>query len=95
MSTHPLSKTKSSSDLVHYFWDGPQIHVNKILNNKIKNVILGRANARTESSQPAASPRAYQSNSFINFHNSLFFVIVRPKNVRRNVSACKTLEQIL
>ena len=33
-------------------------------------------------------------NSFNNFYNS-FFVIVRPKNVRRNVGACKTWEQIL
>ena len=28
-------------------------------------------------------------NSFNSFHNSLFFVIVRPKNVHRSVGACK------
>ena len=44
---------------------------------------------------PKASLRAYQSNTFNNFDNSLFFVIVRPKNVRRSVGSCKTWEQIL
>ena len=58
--------------------------------------MLGRVNARTERSQraPAGSLRAYQIISFNNFHNSLFFVIVIPKNVRRSVCACKTSQQI-
>ena len=50
MSTYPLSKTENSSDLVHYFREGPQIHILKINKNGIKNVMFGRANARAETS---------------------------------------------
>ena len=31
MSTYSLSKIENSSDLVHYFWDGSQIHIKKML----------------------------------------------------------------
>ena len=48
LSTYPLSKTENSSDLVHYFWEWPQIQF-------LKNVLLWRANARTERSQSARS----------------------------------------
>ena len=93
MSTYPLSKTENSSDLVHYFWG-------RVPNSHLKNVMLGRANVSTERSQraPSGPLRAYQSNSFNNFDNSLFFVIVRPirpksavasAHVKRGSKSCK------
>ena len=48
VSTYPLLKTENSSDLVHYFVGGaPKLH--------LKNVMLGRANVRTDRSQMARS----------------------------------------
>ena len=38
---------------------------------------------------PHSLTECLQSNSFNNFYNSHFFVIVRPKNVRRSVGALK------
>ena len=50
MLFYPLSKTENSSDLVHFFFGrGPKFK----FKNKIKNVMFGRANARTERSQKA------------------------------------------
>ena len=50
----------------------------------------GKVHARTERFQRAPQHHCYQSNSFNNFYNS-FFVVVRPKDVRRSVDACKNV----
>ena len=41
VSTYPCQKNWKLIGFVHYFLEGPQIHI-------LKNVILGRANANTE-----------------------------------------------
>ena len=73
------------------FWDGPQIHIKKkgyTWEGQCQDWKF------LMDLQLHWGVRAYQSNSFNNFHNSLFSVIVRPKNVRCSVSACKSSEQI-
>ena len=63
----PCQKLKTHRIWSTIFLEDPQIHFKKIV------CLGGPMPGLKDPKGPAASLRAYQSNSFSNFHNSLFF----------------------
>ena len=56
VSTYPMSKTKNSSDLVHYFFAGLKFTFENKIQINNKDVMLGRTNARLTDPK---GPRSY------------------------------------